>query len=184
MNESNGHDADDVDRFLATSISATDATLRSTVLNRTSRLVRRRRHVRRLGIVVALGMCFLAGMATMRWSAPPSIRERIVLVPQPAPTPLHSTPKLESPTVPMASTAVAMEYQALDSSRNRAELYRKAGDRYLQQEGDTASAVRCYRHIVDESKVKDLTISPDDNWLLMALKEAKRKETGDETNGN
>ena len=184
MNEFNGHDANDVDRFLAPTIPGTDATLRSMVLHRTSRLVRRRRYLRRFGLAAGLAGCFAAGMATMHWAVLRPVTEKIVWVPQPAPPVQAPQPKMQSPSVTTSPTALAMEYRALDSSRNRAELYRQAGDRYFQEDGDTASAVRCYRHIVDESKGKDLTISPRDNWLLMALKEAKRKEKADEARNN
>ncbi|HZU38658.1 MAG TPA: hypothetical protein VFA18_22215 [Gemmataceae bacterium] len=164
---------DDFDRFLEAPLPAGNPELRSKLLVQTTGVVRRRRYVRRAGLVATLAACYLAGMLTMRWTAPgPPPPEVAKLEPK------QLTPKAaERPSTHARTeeTAVAMEYRALDSSTGRAALYRQAGDRY-EQNGDMASAVRCYRNAVKEDSASNLTISADDDWLLMALKEAKRKE--------
>lgn len=38
------------------------------------------------------------------------------------------------------------------------------------------SASRCYRHSLDAGSDADLTISAQDDWLLMALKRARQEE--------
>jgi hypothetical protein len=71
---------------------------------------------------------------------------------------------------------VALEWQALDSPRRRAELYREAGDRYLSAESDPESALRCYTAALDAGAGADRAVAPADSWLLMALKDAREKE--------
>lgn len=72
-------------------------------------------------------------------------------------------------------TALAMEWQALDSEERRPDLFRKAGDEYLQA-NDVKSAVRCYKGALDGASDDELKVTVNDNWLLMSLKEAKLEE--------
>jgi hypothetical protein len=70
-----------------------------------------------------------------------------------------------------APLAVALEWKAFDApGAKRSELYLKAGDRYIEDQRDLASAVRCYSQAVQMAHAKDLEIDPDDNWLVMVLK--------------
>jgi hypothetical protein len=75
-----------------------------------------------------------------------------------------------------AGTPAALEERAFDSVDERSALYRRAGDRYAAEHGDWESALRCYRNSLDLAAEKDLEIGPGDNWLLMALKEARKQE--------
>jgi hypothetical protein len=68
------------------------------------------------------------------------------------------------------------EWNAFDSDGRRNELYRQAGDSYMEEEHDPQSALRCYTNALDHGTKQDLTISADDNWLLMAIKGARQKE--------
>ena len=61
----------------------------------------------------------------------------------------------------------------------RGDLYRRAGDLYATEQGDLSSALRCYSESLDAGNEKDLTISTDDHWLLMAIKDARQKEKND-----
>jgi hypothetical protein len=151
------------------------------VLEQTLGVLRRRRRLRRLATVAALAACFLGGVLAMRFFGSPVVpptseqREEIVQR-QPEPNfPLTSSPK-------SADSALALEWQALDSPTRRPDLDRKAGDRYLTENLDARSALRCYDRALDGNA--DLTVSADDSWLLMAIKDARQKEKRDAKNGS
>ncbi len=75
------------------------------------------------------------------------------------------------------ASAVELEKVAsLAPTLQRAALYRHAGDLYWQEAGDVQSALRCYRLALEDGLEENWVISVDDNWLLMALKQAKQKE--------
>ena len=58
-------------------------------------------------------------------------------------------------------------------------IYRRAADVYATEQGDLESALRCYSRSLDAGTDEDLAISPDDHWLLMAIKDARQKEKND-----
>jgi hypothetical protein len=67
--------------------------------------------------------------------------------------------------------AVVLEWKAFDAPRGeRAALYFQAGDRYLEDGRDVASAMRCYTVAIDATPNTALEIQPDDNWLVTTLK--------------
>jgi hypothetical protein len=153
--------------------------LRQEVLARTTQVMRRRRWWRRASVGTALAACYLAGVLTARLGGP-----------GPAPVAVPEAAKgeaglLDRPAKPagdqvpdeprMASSAVDLEWQALDSREDRPDLYRLAGERY-EQAGDVASALRCYQQSLSQGDTEKLTVSENDNWLLIALKEARQKE--------
>jgi hypothetical protein len=81
-----------------------------------------------------------------------------------------------APTQPdTPPTLVELEWRAFDSRDKRAALFFEVAQRYFDA-NDLDSAVRCYRQAFDASPKEDLAIRPDDNWLVMALKEARQKE--------
>ncbi len=92
----------------------------------------------------------------------------------PSPSPTPPTPAPDTPPSAPAS-AVALEWKAFDADKPRPDLYRQAGDQYVHGD-DPASALRCYGRSLDEASDKDLAISPDDDYLLMMVKEARLKE--------
>jgi hypothetical protein len=69
--------------------------------------------------------------------------------------------------------AVSLEWKALKDP----SLYRAAADRYLE-EGWPEEALRCYGHALDTAD--DLELQPEDSYLLMVIKEARRKEKSNE----
>jgi hypothetical protein len=71
------------------------------------------------------------------------------------------------------------EWQAFDSRERRTEQYLRAGAEYLKEESDPQSALRCYRQALDAGSDADLVVRPDDDWLLMAIKDARKKEKSD-----
>jgi hypothetical protein len=119
------------------------------------------------------------------------VEDRRVEVPQPvaAAPPVASSPSqpeiAAEPPDPLAGlSAVDLEWRALEGQGKRSELYRLAGDRYLKEANDVESALRCYRLALETGSQKDLPISPEDSWLLMAAKEARQRENRHANNGS
>ena len=84
----------------------------------------------------------------------------------------------EGPAVPaVEAPAVLVErWGERAGDDRRAAVYRQAGDRYLAEGGDLESALRCYRNALDAGPEEGTTISADDTWLMMVLKDARQKE--------
>ena len=143
-----------------------DDLFREALLRRTRRVLRRRLWVRRAGHAVALAACFAAGLFTGRLGNEP------VPVPETRPAVQPHADAGPGPAPP----PVVLEWQAADSNEPRADLYLRAGDRYLEEDADYQSALRCYRGALDAGSDRDLAIAPDDSWLLMVLKDARQKE--------
>jgi hypothetical protein len=147
--------------------------LRADLWRRLQGPLRRRRWWRQGALVAALAACYVAGFGTARLATEPA--------PEPQPEPRTTAASRLKPLgirLPSVS-ARDREWQALDSPEQRPEDYRAAGDRYVAEEGDYQSAVRCYRDALDAGSDKDLAVKPDDSWLLMALKDARQKEKRD-----
>jgi hypothetical protein len=161
------------DELLAPPAPPSDlAPLREQILRRTTRRLRWRRRLRRLALVAALAACWAGGMLTMRWLSPTPA----------APPPVVQTSAPSVETLPPSSpipTARALEWKAIDSDKERAALSIAAGDAYLKQEYDPLSAVRCYGRSLDAAPEQVQTSSTDDEWLLMAIKDARKKEKRD-----
>jgi hypothetical protein len=179
MNDLPPLEPDPLTQWLAVSNSpkADVDALRQSILRRTTRVLHRRRWLRRGAVVIGLFACYLAGVATMRLlTPPPSVVTVVVEKPGEPVLPAPNVDPLPRETEPRA---VALEWNALDHPETKVESYRRAGDRYLAESNDLQAAVRCYKQMLDAGTEKDWTISPDDNWLLMALKEARQKENLD-----
>jgi hypothetical protein len=174
MNDLPSQDPDPVALWLSVSRSpdANVAALRKTVLQRTTRILRHRRWARRVAVAAALAACYAAGVASMYWLRAPARAEVIIVekTAEPAPSPPATVPRKAEPS------AVDLEWLAVESPDKRVEFYRRAGDRYLAESNDTEAALRCYRQMLNTGSEKDLLIAADDNWLLMALKDARLKE--------
>jgi hypothetical protein len=169
MSDNRDHDpcADFLD---APPSAAGDIALQERLFRQTTRMIRRRRWLRRAGFAAAFAACYLAGAVTVYLVRSPA-------PPQPGTVPLPSPPSTASPgETTVGLTAVALENQALDSVQPQPELYRLAGDRYVAESGDLQAALRCYRQALDEGPEQDLQVKPEDSWLLIALKEARQKE--------
>lgn len=152
---------------LLTSPPSPDPAFRAALRRRTSRIIRIRWWLRRLTVLAAVGLVYLAGVLTPRPTA--------VTPPEPVPpAPVPVAPAPIPPSLPEAQSAVEMEYRALESDRDRAELYRRAADQYLFED-DLASAARCYRLALNAGA--DATVRADDSWLLIAIKNARLKES-------
>jgi hypothetical protein len=178
---------DPIDRFLNQRINLPpDEKARQGLLGETCQVLRRRRRWRRAGYVAVLVACYGAGVLTMRaWHSTPqptvdlaqsqggkSVKtEETTRASQESST-TASLPLLDDPDVPVT----VVERIAAQSTDQRSQLYRRAGDRYLVDMGDIESAMRCYRRALDTGREQELVVASDDNWLLIALKQARQKE--------
>jgi hypothetical protein len=157
---------DPLDELLAAPAPVDAAALRQSLLATTTRRLRRRRWLRRGALAVALAACYAAGLLTMRLLTPA------------APVADQPVPVAERPPEPPApAPAVVVEKRAEEApDAERAALLRQAGDRYLNDEADPEAALRCYSKSLSTGSTDDAKFSPDDNWLLMAIKNAREKE--------
>ncbi len=181
---------DDVDELLRPRPAAGNDPLRQVLLARTTAALRRRRRLRRLGLAAALAACYLAGMLTVRLGMSPASTDRpaaaVAKADRPAKKeapPVRPAPRQREAPAEAAPSALALEWQALDSDDRRFELYRRAGDRYLEESNDVESALRCYRGAYAAASEKERAVSVHDNWLLMAVKQERLKEKRDAQNG-
>ena len=156
------------------SVPPENEALRQAVFARTRPVLRRRRVVRQFAYAAAVAASFALGFLVLR----------LVSRPNPSPQPnetvqqLPSPQRAEEPPAPVAAEpALVREWQAFESEDHCSELYREAGDLYVAEENDLQSALRCYTNALDMGTKQDLTISADDNWLLMAIKDARQKES-------
>lgn len=183
MNEPATPEHDDLDDLLRVPPPAADTDdLRDALRRRTQRVLRRRRYARRLGLVVALAACYLAGLATMRiWMPPAQSHPQAQApgppaprLPEPAP---RQAPIVQPPEREVELSAAQLERQGELAARDRrCEWYRRAGDLYLEAHGDAQSALRCYRLALESASEKELVPAPEDNWLLISLKSDRQKE--------
>ena len=142
--------------------------LREQLLRRTTRILRWRRRMRLVAVAAALAACWAGGMFTMRWLSPSA-------APGPLPV-LTQSSSVDSPRPTPQPSALVLEWQAVESDNEQAKFARIAGDAYLNQEHDPLSAVRCYGRSLDVAPEQAAIISTDDEWLLMAIKDARNKE--------
>jgi hypothetical protein len=170
--------SDQLEDLLRPETTVTTPAWKDTLRNRTAKILRRRRRARRLACVAALAACFIAGVLTARLflSKPVVLHEveYVYLTAEPKPdTPTQPT---EKPIAEPKLTALALEWQAAENPDRGAELNRLAGDRYVEEENDLESAVRCYKRFLAECTREELEITPKDNWLLVTLKNARLEE--------
>jgi hypothetical protein len=147
------------------------AALRQSLLLQTTRRLRRPRWLRRAALAAALAACYGAGLLSMRLLTPTP--------PIPSPTVAAvQQPKEDAPQAPAAAVpAVAVELRAARAADpERARLLRQAGERYLNEEIDPEAALRCYSKALDAGSEEDTKFSDRDDWLLMAIKNAREKE--------
>jgi hypothetical protein len=162
---------DPLGALLAPHPHAENDPLRRRLREQTTRQLRARRR-RRLALAAAVCAAGLAGLLVwQRAAAPPP-------VPQPEPSHDLSMPSLDpSEAAPAdAPSALAEEWRAFDAADGRADRYRRAGDRYLKEDGDPESALRCYAAALDHAPADALDVSAEDGWLLLLVKDARQKE--------
>jgi len=151
--------------------------LRQVLLTKTTRIVRRRMWLKRAGILVALAACYGAGLLTMHWATPNGGQaEMRVAKASVEPDAKKSEPQVEVSPPAEASAEILERWALLVAREQRSAFFRRAGDRYYDRHNDLEGALRCYRAALDAGSEDDLQVAAEDNWLLMALKEARSKE--------
>jgi hypothetical protein len=172
---------DPIEAFLGQgSGEKTNEKLRRLIQQKTLGVLRRRRWLRRGGWLAGLAACYAAGILTIQLWPRPDVGTQVAIAPeentvgQPGIAPPASEPRNPTTDQP-PETALALEWKALDSIEKRPDLFRLAGDKYLE-DNNIESATRCYRGALDNASDQDLKISVNDNWLLMSLKQAKQEE--------
>jgi hypothetical protein len=173
MHEFFSREPDPIEAMLHPPSPPDNETLRQAVYTQTERVLRHRRRLRQFAYAASLLLSFAVGAGTMRMISP----QPALVADLPRPSASKAEPQLtENPPSPSDDSALASEWFAFDSTDRRSELYRQAGDRYIKDESDLQSALRCYSNALDNGTEQDLAISSDDNWLLMAIKGARQKE--------
>ncbi len=119
---------------------------------------RRLRQVKEGGLWVAV---FLIGVS-LGW---------LGLQREPKQLAIQTAPQATAPEAPPLLTAAQLELQAekSDDPVQTAQLYRQAGDRFLEAQ-DLRSALRCYRIHLNEGGPDVHAVLASDSWLLMNLK--------------
>jgi hypothetical protein len=152
--------------------------LRQTLFLQTTRLLRRRRRWKRCAVVAVMAACYVAGVMTMRFWVPAAKPEKVTAKRHPTQTPRPPAPKKKKQPASLPQveeSALTLEWRAIDNPKDRFELYRRAGDLYLQ-DNDVPSALRCYRGALDAAPARARVFSTHDNWLFMIAKEERQKE--------
>jgi len=123
--------------------------------------LKRTRRLRQVKMVALWVAVFLIGVS-LGWLG--LQREPKQLAIQPA-------PQATAPEAPPLLTAAQLELQAekSDDPVQTAQLYRQAGDRFLEAQ-DMRSALRCYRIHLNEGGPDVRAVLASDSWLLMNLK--------------
>jgi hypothetical protein len=143
--------------------------LREALLAQTVGVLRFRRRWKRCALAASLLGCYLAGVTTMGMlragagQEHPAAPDQAPVVKSQPPTP-HVSP------YPDTHQVAARKPSAFESWRN-------IGDHYLRQSGDVSLAVAGYSEAINLASDEERRISPGrDNWLMMALKDARSKE--------
>lgn len=184
MHDIFSREPDPIEGMLHPPSPADNEALRQEVYTQTRRAFHHRRRWRQLAYAAALLLSFAAGAGVMRLSLPDRSGSKEPSQPI-ANSKLPAVEGVPSLREGMANApALAVEWRAFDSDDQRGELYRQAGDRYMTEENDPQSALRCYSNALDNGNEHDLAISTNDNWLLMAIKDARQRERNNAKQGS
>ena len=160
---------DPLDDFLDRNFTCdANGSLQSALRHKTTRLLRRRRVVRRLALASMAAACYLAGLATM-WLLLP---RTVTVIHDPVLAQATAEPA-NPPTPPDRPELHEMLAEANPAERS-AQL-RIAGDLYLEQRKDFTAALRCYTASLDAGGPAALELQPNDTWLVKAIKKDRRK---------
>jgi hypothetical protein len=160
--------------------TATDQ-LRQRLLNQTMKYTRRRRFRRWFTYAIGMAVCYVGGLVTA-WPLSGIKKRHSESITVADRANVKAVTLTDVKTIPIELSdepASTLELLAARSPRKeRARLYREAGDRYLAENpADIAAGLRCYSAMLDALDERDLlTSEPTDHWLLAALKDARRKD--------
>jgi hypothetical protein len=184
MPPSNEYENDPVDALLKGGKFDRDEQLRDIVLTQTTAVLRRRRHVRRAGVVAALAVCYLAGAATMRLWRPLASDDGGLIAREAQERPPEMAPEVDRVATKPTEEMPDRQRQPHKLRRAGFEDIRRVSDRYLHEKGDVALALRYYRRALDSASTEQRAISvEEDSWLLMALNTSQMEEKEDDNNG-
>jgi hypothetical protein len=173
MHEIFSREPDPLEGMLRAPSPTDNDALRQEVYTRTRLLLHRRRRWRQFAYAAALLISFAVGAGVMQMILPARSDRKETTQPVASKT----EPQIRDAPPPWSDdSALTREWLAFDSENQRGELYRQAGDRYITEENDPQSALRCYTNALDNGTEQDLAISSTDSWLLMAIKDARQKE--------
>jgi hypothetical protein len=179
-------DSDPTDRFLQRDFTGPPSeSFRAALCERTTGVLRRRRRVRLATTVVLLLLCGAAlgwSVATLSQPSEPTVQKVIVEVQVPSKEPTPAPPKEKepaekrlSPLEEILSPGQLLEVQAHQDATKRAGKLLEAGNRYFEDD-DCAAALRCYAEYLSLAGPEALTLAATDNWLLVTLKNSRKKE--------
>jgi hypothetical protein len=150
---------------------------RGELLVASTRILRRRFLVRRIGGALGVAAIFFAG-ATAGWFLNPQPAERkvveLVYVDRPAAPAVKEAPRVEP--APLSPNDLELQAELSDDKAKVARLYREAGDKYLTEIHDYGQAARCYRLHLKAADAAEQQVSANDSWLLMSMKSTSHRE--------
>jgi hypothetical protein len=143
-------------------------------LARTTQALRWHGRWRQVRQWLAAGGLFGLGIVVGWWCQPTALAPQI---PVPTAVAPPAPPEWARPAEPPLLSASGLEEQAEQANGRQAwTLFRQAGDAYAAW-GDWRAALRCYRNALDLASPQDLQPTPDDSWLVLALKRQRLQET-------
>jgi len=170
------HDSpdDSVDAVLAAGPVCSTDDLRDDLLARTIGVLRRRRRRKRYALAASLLGCYLAGITTVAIGWLIGKEDRPV---SPAQTAIREPFRTRGDSLLQSGPTSPEGCQAASANVSAYERWRRAGDYHLREAGDISRAVRDYARALDSASDEERAVSPaQDDWLLMALKDARAKE--------
>jgi hypothetical protein len=170
---------DDLADLLGPKPAPTDPAAKEALYRRTARVLAWRRTVRRAAVAAAVGLAFAAGVGAGRSAKPSPPAPELIPVPVPLPVPVP-VPESSVPPAPLAAADLELEAEKATDRAASARLYRRAGDQYLTERTDIASATRCYANHLAEAGPDGLAVSADDSWLLIRMKASRTSANGGE----
>jgi hypothetical protein len=151
---------------------AADDQLRAAVFARTVGVLRGRHRLKRCALAAGLLGCYLAGITTMGIVRGGREQERAAAV---GPTMTTRSQPAAPPSRHVSGNPERQQVAATQPSGF--ESWRRIGDHYLRESGDISLAVAGYSEAINLASAEERRISPgQDNWLMMALKDARSKE--------
>lgn len=158
---------DPTDALGAVPAGKPDAARREATLKATTRLLRRGRVLRRLGVGLAAVGVFASG-GVVGWFAKPTPPKVVVISREPVTEHPAPTPPTE-PAEPLTAERLELNAELADDPSDAARLFREAGDRFLSDR-DYENAARCYRRHLAVADAEGRKASASDSWLLLTMK--------------
>jgi hypothetical protein len=162
---------DDLDLILTPRVHPFENVHRRDILIRSQSLVRweSKKRIWKQRSIVAIAFFFGLGVASINSNRELPESKEVATTPTEKSVEIAIYPK----HVALSPADLELQAEQLDDPAVAAELYRKAGDRYLQEQQKYDHALRCYRQYLDRAGSKALEVTESDNWLLTSLKNSR-----------